>query len=49
MRTLHMLQIEAAQRNKEEVFLIDSEPSQEQWGLDLKYNPELSSCSSWKM
>lgn len=44
-----MLQIEAAERNKEEVFLTDSEPSQEQWGLDLKHNPERSSCSFWKI
>lgn len=36
MKTVQMLQMEAAQRNKEEVFLTDSEPSQEQWGLDLK-------------
>jgi len=48
MKTLQMLQVEAAQRNRE-VFLTDSEPSQEQWGLDLKHNPEPSSFSSWKI
>lgn len=38
MKLVQILQIEAARRNKEEVFLTDTEPSQEQWGLDLKHN-----------
>lgn len=48
MKTLQMLQMEAAQRNKEEVSLRQARPQSGTMGLRFTTQPRLSSCSSWK-